>query len=56
MNLKRLIEMLNALRAEWMGKRGDPFFEGKGDWLNGVIKGIDLSIWTLATYARRMGQ
>lgn len=49
MDAKRIVELLNALRKDWSGKKNDPFFEGRGEWVNGVIKGIDLAIWTIAS-------
>jgi hypothetical protein len=38
-----------------MKKKGDPFFDKNGEWLTGVIKGIDLSIWAVNNEAHRAG-
>ncbi len=55
MDEKRAVELLTALRKEWAGKKNDPFFEARGEWVNGIVKGIDLSIWAITTERDRPG-
>ncbi len=55
MDAKQTVELLNALRLGWSAKRTDPYFEDRGEWLAGVIEGIDLAIWTIRTQQQRLG-
>lgn len=44
MDERRLLSSLMALRSEWTANSRAPYYQDRGEWVRGVIKGIDLSI------------
>lgn len=47
LNEKEVIKRLEVLRQDWASSIHTGDFAMRTEWLRGVIKGIDLSIWAI---------